>query len=694
MDLAPGDPLSGLDLADMTLEEVNALRAEMGLDDPLLVRYGRYMFRLLQGDLGVSDISGISVWETFINRLPNTLILASTALVIGVAIAIPMGILAAKRAGKISDNIITGFTLIGMSMPGFWLGILLILLFSHQLGWFPASGFRDGWRSVALPALCSAMTLLASTARQTRSSMLEVLKSDYLRTARAKGVPEGVVTRKHALGNALIPIVTNVGLAFGVAISGTAVIEAVFAWPGIGRFVVESVTARDVTATTGAVILTTVLYVLVQLLVDIAYAWIDPRIKAQYVAKGKKKRRSEKPVTTTVTPRFQQPILSDTATLELEQGDFSKQAVTQSVQNESLQDSELKKNAMSESNDYTIEEANSFATSTAPDPAIAVKINDSGNTAEYKSGSISDSTVCTDVADLSDAEVESTIRTHRKRSQMGEIFFHLVRNKGAVAGLVIISVMTLLFIATLFIPFEAVTSASIQDRFSPPSGEFPFGTDAMGRNQFVRVIYATRFSLPIGFGASAIAAIVGVLLGSLASYYEGTAADEVIMRFSDVFAAIPSILLGMVIITTLGRSLTNLTIAVGVAAIPLFIRTSRASTLTVKGSEFVEAARAIGLSNFRIIFTQILPNGLAPIIIQFTIVLGLTILISAALSFLGFGIPVPNPEWGALVATGRDHIRTAPWLTTFPGLFIMGTVMAFNLLGDGLRDALDPKLKK
>jgi len=153
-------------------------------------------------------------------------------------------------------------------------------------------------------------------------------------------------------------------------------------------------------------------------------------------------------------------------------------------------------------------------------------------------------------------------------------------------------------------------------------------------------------------------------------------------------------LLGMVIVTVLGQSIPNLIIAVGVPPIPVFIRITRASILSVRGNEFVESARAIGLSSPRIIFSQVLPNGLAPIIITFTTSIGIAVLVAAALSFLGFGVPVPHPEWGALVAGGRDFIRIAPWLTTFPGLFIMITVLAINLLGDGLRDALDPKLKK
>jgi len=694
MDLAPGDPLDGWDLQNMTTEEIAQMRADMGLDDPLLVRYGRYMLRLIQGDLGVGDRSRISVWDTFISRLPNTLILAFSSFVIGVSISVPLGIFAARRAGKITDNLTTAFTLIGMSMPGFWLGTLMIMLFSYQLQWFPAGGFRDGFRSVVLPAVCAAMILVASGARQTRSSMLEVLKSDYLRTARAKGVPEKIVIRKHALGNALLPVVTIMGIGLGISIAGTAVIEAVFAWPGIGRFVVESVAVRDVTATTGAVILTTILYVLIQLFVDMTYALIDPRIKAQYVSAGKRKKRTEKPAAAEVVQKSERVVASEDSPSDTD----AEKLVDAVQQDDSFSERDTVLSAKSDSIVSEQREAKQSISTSDNHDAIGVKaVRSENNIAQDVpiQDSLQGQEVDVHVASKSTDEIGSlATRKYRKRSQAADVFHHLTRNKGAVAGLIIISIMILLAISSIFIPFEAVTAASIPNRFAPPSLEFPFGTDGMGRNQFIRVIYAARFSLPIGFGATLIAALIGVILGSFAAYYEGTATDEVIMRFSDVLASIPGILLGMVIITTLGRTLTNLIIAVGVSAIPQFIRIARASMLSIRGNEYVDAARAIGLSSSRIIFTQVLPNGLAPIIVLFTSILGITILISASLSFLGFGIPVPNPEWGALIATGRDNIRNAPWLTTFPGLFIMATVMAFNLLGDGLRDAFDPKLKK
>lgn len=290
LDLAPGTVIDTMISDYMTQEDIAELERAYNLDKPMVVRYGLYMNDMLHGDLGVSDKTGLSVWDTYITRLPNTLILAFTSLIFGAALAIPLGILAARHAGTLVDNIVTMLTLIGMSMPGFWLGLLLLLMFSYNLQWLPAGG-NTGFSSIILPTICSGFILLATAARQTRSSMLEVLNADFLRTARAKGVPEKTVIRKHALGNAWIPILTTLGSSLSVAIAGSAVIETVFAWPGVGRTIVEAVISRDVTMTCGCVIATTFLYVIVQLVVDLMYAFVDPRIKAQYANSTKGKRK-------------------------------------------------------------------------------------------------------------------------------------------------------------------------------------------------------------------------------------------------------------------------------------------------------------------------------------------------------------------------------------------------------------------
>lgn len=672
MELTPGDIVDAMITGDMTAEDIIELREQFNLHRSMLYRYAVYMINLAQGDLGVSMVTGANVWSMFMSRLPNTLLLSFSALVIGMVVAIPMGIIAARRAGKITDNVTTVFTLVGMSMPVFWIGILLILVFSSWLGWLPASGNRDGIRSLILPAVCSSLTIMAFTTRQTRSSLLDVLRADYLRTARAKGAPEKAVIRKHALGNAWIPIVTALGTTLATQLAGAVVVEQVFAWPGIGRMAAEAVLGRDVTTLLGTVILTTVLYVLVQLLVDLIYAFVDPRIKSQYMSSSKKgffkglrkqKARSLK---------ASAPI-----------------AIAASVQNEPVVLEEI--DDVDEESEYVETASPSIAEeSISEEPISAIE-----KQAVYAGIDITkqgESDVFNSYDRVSD---DSTLlsKKFKKRSQMGEIFHHLSRNKGAMAGFIIIGLLFLLLVGSLFISFDAVAHIDMSRRFTPPNWQHPFGTDNMGRDQLTRIIFGTRYTLGIGFGAAAIASFFGILLGAIAGYFGGLK-DEIIMRFSDILASIPGMLLGLVIVTVLGQSIPNLILAVGLSAIPNYIRITRASIMSIRNQEYVEAARAIGLSHIAIVFKQALPNGLSPIIVTFSVNLGMSIIVAASLSFLGFGVPAPHPEWGTMISMSREFARSAPYLMTFPGLFIMITVLAFNLLGDGLRDALDPKQKK
>jgi peptide/nickel transport system permease protein len=289
MDLAPGTVIDSMITESTTEEDIQRLREQYDLDKPMVYRYVKYMWGLLHGDLGKSEVTGISVWDSYISRFPATLSLSLAALVIGLALSIPLGIFAARHAGTIWDNLTTGFTLIGLSMPSFWLGLLLLIWFSYKIKIFPAGG-NVGIMSFILPAVTSGLMMAATATRQTRSSMLEVIRSDFLRTARAKGVPERHVIFKHALKNAWIPILTTIGNTLARTLAGSAVVESVFSWPGVGRLTVEAVAQRDVTLACGCVIMTSILYVVLLLIVDLLYAMVDPRIKAQY-AKGSVRRR-------------------------------------------------------------------------------------------------------------------------------------------------------------------------------------------------------------------------------------------------------------------------------------------------------------------------------------------------------------------------------------------------------------------
>ena len=290
MDMAPGDAVDVLAPEGATAEDLEAIRHDLGLDKPVVVRYIDYMAGMLHGDLGVSYISKTDVFQTYVEKLPATIKLSFASILISVILSVPLGIYSATRQGTIQDNISMAFAMIGLAMPHFWLGLLLIIVFSLKLQWFPSGGDQT-LSSIVLPAITIGTGLMATLTRTTRSSMLDVLKQEYLRTARAKGIPEKVVVMSHALRNALIPIITIIGTQLAGVLVGSVLTETVFAWPGVGRLIVDSLNMRDTPLVTGSIIMTTILLSFVLLLVDLLYAAVDPRIKAQYTTskRGKKK---------------------------------------------------------------------------------------------------------------------------------------------------------------------------------------------------------------------------------------------------------------------------------------------------------------------------------------------------------------------------------------------------------------------
>ena len=285
-------------------------------------------------------------------------------------------------------------------------------------------------------------------------------------------------------------------------------------------------------------------------------------------------------------------------------------------------------------------------------------------------------------------------RRYAKRSQSAEIWHRLRKNKGAMLGLAIMIAIILIAIGSnIFLDYDTdVIGQNVAERLQHPSLKHPMGTDATGRDMMYRIFYGTRYSLSIGIASVLIALVIGVTLGVIAGYYGGRV-SEIIMRLSDAIAAIPSILMAIAIVSALGQSMFNLMLAVGVTSVPQFVRITHAATLTVRNQEYVEASRCLGLRQWQIILFHVLPNCLSPIIVQTTLRVASAIISASSLSFLGLGVPAPMPEWGGLLSAGRKFIRTHSYLTLFPGLAIMITVLALNLLGDGLRDALDPKLK-
>lgn len=294
MCFTPGNPAETILGATATQEDLDAKTEELGLNDPYIVRLGNYLMQVyVKHDLGSSWITKVDIMSSIAEKLPRTMILSLVTMLIAFGVGIPLGIVAATHQNQWQDSLSMVFALIGVAIPNFWLALLLIILFSVKLGWLPAMGIDAGIKSYILPALAACMGSLATCARQTRSSMLDVIRSDYITTARSKGVPERAVIFKHALKNALIPIITMAGSTFGHLLGGMIIIETVFSIPGMGNYIIGAVNNRDYPVVQGGTIFLAITFSLCMLLVDLLYAAVDPRIKAQYAGGGKKKPKKE-----------------------------------------------------------------------------------------------------------------------------------------------------------------------------------------------------------------------------------------------------------------------------------------------------------------------------------------------------------------------------------------------------------------
>ncbi len=284
-------------------------------------------------------------------------------------------------------------------------------------------------------------------------------------------------------------------------------------------------------------------------------------------------------------------------------------------------------------------------------------------------------------------------RQSRWRDQMKEIWRRYKKNKAAVAGLVLlIIIVAIALFADLIVPYSKCVEQVGADRLQWPSLAHFFGTDELGRDLFARVVHGSRYSLSIGILTSLIALVAGAILGASAGYFGGVV-DNVICRIVDVFMCVPPILLSLAVVAALGSNMQNLIIAITISCIPGNVRLIRSVVLTVAEQDYVQVAKSYGASNARIIFRYVLPNAMGPIIVNTTMSISGMILSAAGLSFIGMGIQPPSPEWGALLSAAQTYIFTSPYLLVFPGIFIVLSSLSFNLVGDGLTDALDPKLK-
>src|SRR5437660_384210 len=471
-----GDPVTLLAEPGAHAEDLDRIRAEWGLDRSWPVQYLTFAKNVFTGELGKSFNYQMPVSTLYFQRLPNSLELAFAATLISFIIGIPAGLISAVKVNTAWDNAGKVIALFGLAVPGFWLGLVLIVLFSVWLGWLPTSG-QGGWRNLIMPAVALGWYFAASLLRLTRSSMLEVMRSEYIKLARLKGLPGYVVIAMHAFKNALIPVLTLAGVNLVVMINAAVIIEVIFAWPGIGRLLYEGIFQRA---------------------------------------------------------------------------------------------------------------------------------------------------------------------------------------------------------------FPLVQGGDIRVRL---------GTDFQGRDVLSRLIFGARVSLIVGVMGTVVAGGIGTALGILAGYLGGWA-DQVIMRLTDAWLALPALVFAIFLATMLGPSMWNIVVILGAVYWTRYARVIRGEVLSLREREFVKLAEIAGGSRTRVIFRHILPNVLNSTMVLASLTIGVVIIAEASLSFLGVGVPPPQPAWGSMLADGRSMLMVGDWwLTVFPGLGILLVVLATQLLGDWLRVRLDPQLR-
>ncbi len=286
-----------------------------------------------------------------------------------------------------------------------------------------------------------------------------------------------------------------------------------------------------------------------------------------------------------------------------------------------------------------------------------------------------------------------TLHQHKSKSLAAEIMQRFLRNKTALVALIVLMIIVVIAIcADWIVDYEVAIAQNISERYQAPSGQHWMGTDAFGRDIFARIIHGSRISLIVGVVTTLASIALACVFGAVAGYYGGRV-DNIIMRFMDVMISIPSILLTLCIVAILGSNVTNLVIALIIGQIPGFTRIIRSVILNLKGSDYIEAAKSYGASNAQIIMKHIIPNAMGPIIVQATMSVSSSIIAAASLSFVGLGCQPPAPEWGVMLSEAKDQMRRYPYMAVFPGVSIVITALCFNLMGDGLRDALDPRLK-
>ena len=581
-----GSPLAMLQGPRVSEAAKEVREIALGLDKPFYIQYLVWLGQLLKGNMGYSIKSYQPVSAMIASHLGPTLLLMGASLAVSLIMAVPAGIYSAVHQYSKGDYTVVTFSFLGSSIPGFFLSLLLIYLFTVKLGWLPSGGMitlgTDGGaldvaRHMVMPVLVLAFSMAGSNIRYIRSAVLEILQQDYLRTARAKGIGRFRVIYKHALRNALVPIVTVIGMEIPMLFGGAVIIEQVFSWPGLGLMTMSAITSRDYPVIMGVCLLSAVVVLAANLITDILYALVDPTIQLN-----------------------------------------------------------------------TEERMTEMQLKTKKDKDI-----------------------------ISESYLQTVFRRFRRH--------HL-----AMASLVVLVVLggAALF-APLLAPYDP--DAIIGPFGGAPSRDFLLGTDQIGRDVLSRLLYAMRISLLVGIMATLISTVIGVVLGLVGGYFGG-ALDMVIMRFTDMVMSFPYILLVLVAASIFKPGLWSIILILGFVDWPGIARLVRGNVLNLRETNFVKGSLVAGMPLRHILFSEILPNTVAPILVYATSVLALSMLDEAALSFLGMGVQPPTASLGNMLngAESLTVLTKQPWLWLPPGILIVVLVMAINFIGDALRDALDP----
>ncbi|MDP7538264.1 MAG: ABC transporter permease subunit [Candidatus Poseidoniia archaeon] len=728
-----GDPVAPYVTEKTTPEQVEELRKLHNLDKPIPVRYFTYISNLLHGEWGYSQQINQPVSEAIGMKFAATLELALLAFAVAVATALPLGIFSSVKHNRWEDHWIRLFALFGSAVPIFWLALILKYFLAFQWGeithlpqgyrydpflwdledpieqrtglllvdallagsWIH---FKDALMHLLLPATTLAYVSMATTIRLMRGSMLDVLGEDYVRTARAKGLPERKVVVNHAARNAMIPTVTLLGLAFGGLLNGSVLTETIWQWPGLGAWAVDAMRNADTAAILGYTLFAGMLYVFANLVVDVAYAWLDPRVElsgdvglAEWVIAGLG------------------VLLLIVTWFSVDMGLGLGRLLLYGLLLGALFGLGWKlrqdhRDFLARLREYLW----------VPLLALGTVLVVVGIFKGYSTEMVLLFTIACLVRLTLNWE-DFVAEIPPRRAELRRMAHQLRRNPLALLGLFIaLAILLVALMAPFLAPLEPgqrdadrmVEHFEFNHDLQPPcywscTGErgeadgYILGSTSKGYDIWYGIVWGSRTSLDVALKVVISGTFIAVVLGVISGYYGGRV-DEIMMRVTDVFLAIPGLILALAIVAVTGNpSIEYLMYALIIVWWPGFTRIVRAQALTVRNLPYVEAARAAGASDFRIIFRHVLPNCLTPVIIAATMDMGSIVLVLAGLGYLNFGGGADVAEWGKLVGFGQAHLLAGNWWAFFfPGLAIALWALAFYLLGDGLRDILDPRQRE